>query len=164
MPQAEVERIVLALSVAGDKFWLDGGWGVDALMEKQTRNHKDLDMCVDIRDIGQIKSVLEALRYRISKDESPTRVIMKHGNSHRVDIHLLELDEEGNGKQKYSAGFHLYPSEDLTDKGLIDKYVVSCLSPRLQVKFREAYKPDVKSRHDVKALLHKYKNINTTII
>jgi lincosamide nucleotidyltransferase A/C/D/E len=34
------------MEVLGIKIWIDGGWGVDALLGKQTRTHADLDIVV----------------------------------------------------------------------------------------------------------------------
>jgi lincosamide nucleotidyltransferase A/C/D/E len=38
----DVAEIVEWLRTAGVEVWLDGGWGVDALIGEQTREHKDL--------------------------------------------------------------------------------------------------------------------------
>jgi lincosamide nucleotidyltransferase A/C/D/E len=31
--------------------WVDGGWGVDALLGEQTRPHKDLDIAIEEKDL-----------------------------------------------------------------------------------------------------------------
>jgi len=36
---------------AGISVWLDGGWGVDALLERQTRPHKDVDIILCRSDV-----------------------------------------------------------------------------------------------------------------
>jgi lincosamide nucleotidyltransferase A/C/D/E len=33
--------------------WLDGGWGVDALLHEQTRPHKDMDVVVRVSDVSE---------------------------------------------------------------------------------------------------------------
>ena len=40
----DVLEIVAGLDAAGVRVWLDGGWGVDALIRHQTRDHEDLDL------------------------------------------------------------------------------------------------------------------------
>ena len=40
-------------------YWLDGGWGVDALYGKQTRDHRDMDINFDA---AKTQDVLTALR------------------------------------------------------------------------------------------------------
>jgi lincosamide nucleotidyltransferase A/C/D/E len=42
----DVLEIVTVLQSAGVRLWLDGGWGVDALLAEQTRPLADLDIAV----------------------------------------------------------------------------------------------------------------------
>ena len=46
MTADDVVEIVAWLQAAQVDIWLDGGWGVDALVGEQTRAHKDLDVIV----------------------------------------------------------------------------------------------------------------------
>src|SRR6478672_2893398 len=48
MSAEDVVAIVTRLQRAGLPVWLDGGWGVDALVRRQTRPHDDLDVVVRI--------------------------------------------------------------------------------------------------------------------
>ncbi len=41
---SEVLDVLAALSALGCRFWLEGGSGVDALVGRQTRAHRDLDV------------------------------------------------------------------------------------------------------------------------
>jgi lincosamide nucleotidyltransferase A/C/D/E len=36
---------------AGARLWIDGGWGVDALLGRQTREHGDLDVAIEARHL-----------------------------------------------------------------------------------------------------------------
>jgi lincosamide nucleotidyltransferase A/C/D/E len=36
--------------IAAIPVWLDGGWGVDALLENQTRPHKDVDIVLAVAE------------------------------------------------------------------------------------------------------------------
>ena len=36
--------------------WLDGGWGVDALLARQLRPHNDLDIAIDWKDVPRLQS------------------------------------------------------------------------------------------------------------
>jgi lincosamide nucleotidyltransferase A/C/D/E len=49
MAAQEVVRLLDLLESAGVTVWLDGGWGVDALLEEQTREHDDLGLVARIR-------------------------------------------------------------------------------------------------------------------
>jgi lincosamide nucleotidyltransferase A/C/D/E len=44
-------------------FYVDGGWGVDALLGKQTRPHADLDIAIGHKDSLQIRTLLSARGY-----------------------------------------------------------------------------------------------------
>lgn len=46
MHAQDVIDIVTRLDAANIAVWLDGGWGVDALIGKQTRPHDDLDVVI----------------------------------------------------------------------------------------------------------------------
>src|SRR5436309_4366094 len=48
----DVIEILDALAAAGVRAWLVGGWGIDALVGTQTRDHEDVDVCVDTTDVG----------------------------------------------------------------------------------------------------------------
>ena len=45
-PAALVTRIAVQLEAAGIDYWLSGGWGLDALLGRQSRTHDDLDLVV----------------------------------------------------------------------------------------------------------------------
>jgi lincosamide nucleotidyltransferase A/C/D/E len=39
---------------------IDGGWGVDALLGRQTRKHEDLDIAIPHKDVMIVRTLLEA--------------------------------------------------------------------------------------------------------
>ena len=53
----------------GVEIWIDGGWGVDALLGEQTRPHKDLDIAIQQKDVAALREFLHAQRYREIKLE-----------------------------------------------------------------------------------------------
>jgi lincosamide nucleotidyltransferase A/C/D/E len=64
MPADVVLGIVDAMHAAGLRCWVAGGWGVDALVGRPTRTHRDLDLAVEHRDMQQAAQVLLDLGYR----------------------------------------------------------------------------------------------------
>ena len=46
----DVLRIVDLLGDRGIDAWLDGGWGVGALLGEQMRPHKDVDIVVELTE------------------------------------------------------------------------------------------------------------------
>jgi lincosamide nucleotidyltransferase A/C/D/E len=49
MDLGEVLGVLADLAEAGCAVWVAGGWGVDALIGRQTRLHRDLDLSLDAR-------------------------------------------------------------------------------------------------------------------
>src|SRR4051812_13639539 len=54
MATNDVLDVTNVLPRAGIDFWLDGGWGIDALMGAQHRRHEDLDIVVPLVVINQV--------------------------------------------------------------------------------------------------------------
>ena len=54
MPADEVVSIVDMLEGQGLQVWLDGGWGVDALVGRQTRKHEDLDIAIALAEADAV--------------------------------------------------------------------------------------------------------------
>jgi lincosamide nucleotidyltransferase A/C/D/E len=52
------------LSAADVDVWLLGGWGVDALVGEQTRDHKDLDLMVRDEHVSRMSDVLNEHGFR----------------------------------------------------------------------------------------------------
>ncbi|MBV8813403.1 MAG: hypothetical protein JO271_02850 [Verrucomicrobia bacterium] len=44
--------------------WIDGGWGVDALLGHQTRKHDDLDVALNHSNVLALRKLLEDRGYR----------------------------------------------------------------------------------------------------
>ena len=49
----ELENLSIAI-------WIDGGWGVDALLGEQTRPHQDLDIAVQQKDVPRLRQLLQS--------------------------------------------------------------------------------------------------------
>lgn len=67
-PQSVVVEIIERFDSAGIMFWVDGGWGVDALLRKQAREHWDLDLVVRQADLPAAVRELRALGYSHEPD------------------------------------------------------------------------------------------------
>ena len=59
MDASTVRRFVPQLEQAGIPVWLDGGWGIDALLGRETRPHHDLDLIVRVSDVLKVLDVLQ---------------------------------------------------------------------------------------------------------
>ena len=57
MPAWAVREVVDWLHQARIRVWLDGGWGVDALLGRETRPHHDVDIIVSVSDVPKLLEV-----------------------------------------------------------------------------------------------------------
>jgi lincosamide nucleotidyltransferase A/C/D/E len=60
MPAEEVIALYTLLNEACVDLWVDGGWSVDALLGRQIRTHKDLDIALQWKDVPELRQVLGA--------------------------------------------------------------------------------------------------------
>jgi hypothetical protein len=72
MPLSRVVEILTALERAGLRAVLMGGWGVDALVGRQLRTHRDLDLAVEPEQVDRAVEVLQGVGFeRWNADDSP---------------------------------------------------------------------------------------------
>lgn len=96
-------EILDLLDYAGVPWWLAGGWGVDALVGRQTRRHKDLDVVVPSDHVDAALAALRAGGFRHRKTSAdgshhhvpgalmPQRELLQDGATRTVDLHPVEL-------------------------------------------------------------------------
>src|SRR4051794_5153260 len=100
MATNDVLDVTNALQSAGIDFWLDGGWGIDALMGAQHRRHEDLDVVVPLVVINEVYDTLATLGYVVREDLLPTRAVLCDERGHQVDLHPVSFDASGTGWQE----------------------------------------------------------------
>lgn len=132
---------------------IDGGWGVDALLGKQTRPHADLDIALEHKYVPKLRHLLEARGYRdIPRDDTrECNFVMGDDKGHEIDFHSYIFDTQGNN----IFGVN-YPLESLTGMGSINGYPVKCISPEWMVKFHTGYPLDENDYRDVLALCDRF--------
>jgi lincosamide nucleotidyltransferase A/C/D/E len=137
----------------GIAVWIDGGWCVDALIGRQTREHADLDIAVHRKDNAKLRRLLENDGYNevIRSDSSEFMYVMEDETGISVDIHTFEYDD--NGKNIYGIE---YPFGSLTGTGIIDGQEVNCIDPEFMFRFKTRYEPKEKDIQDVRALSEKF--------
>jgi len=159
MTDSDVIEVVGRLEEAGLNVWLDGGWGVDALLDEQTRAHDDLDLVVELPATDDILALLTSLGFRVSTDERPTRLVVTDDTDRRIDLHPIVLDAEGNGRQigaGPSGGDAVYSAAGLKGAGTVDGPLVRCLTPELLLLHHSGYEPQEKDRHNVRVLWERF--------
>lgn len=133
--------------------WVDGGWGVDALLGEQTRLHDDLDIAMLHKDVALLRSLLEARGFiDVSRDDTwECNFVLGNAQGRRVDVHSCTFDESGNNVFGVA-----YPFDSLTGNGVIGGHPVKCIAPEWMVKFHTGYPLDKNDYHDVKLLCQKF--------
>ena len=54
MPPASLVELLRLFEGANIPVWLDGGWGVDALLRRQSRRHQDVDIILPVGDVPKL--------------------------------------------------------------------------------------------------------------
>ena len=145
-----------ALAAAGCRSWVGGGWGVDALVGRQTRAHRDLDLALDADGLDAGLKALARLGYSVETDWLPVRVEVYCPGHGWVDIHPVVFDDTGAGVQSgFDGEVFDYPPACFTE-GRIGDRLVPCLSVEWQLQFHKGYELRPVDHHDL-ALLRKHR-------
>ncbi len=153
MASDRVVELIRWLDCQGITLHVDGGWAVDALIGKQTREHSDLDIAIKHDDVPKLRDLLESRGYKeIPRDDSwACNFVLADNQGHVIDIHSYVFDE--NGEHVYGCGYSI---ESLTGLGKIEDLEVPCIAPEWLVRFHCGYKIDHKDFHDVSLLCRKF--------
>jgi lincosamide nucleotidyltransferase A/C/D/E len=151
--QSAVE-LVDAFNELGLAFWIDGGWGVDALLGEQTRPHSDLDLAVERRDLPAFAQCLEQLGYvRAARPDNPDwNWVLANSHGLSVDLHGFTPDDCGNGILGDPSNGDMYPAAAFDGRGRLGGRPVRCIAPQVVLGFRNGFEPRAVDHHDVNAL------------
>ena len=153
----EVLRVLDALDAAGVRGGVTGGWGIDALLRRQTREHGDVDLGIPSDAIDGGIDALLALGYEIAADERPARVVLTSATG-KVDLHPIVMRPSGAGVQTgFDGQTFEYAPGSLEAKGEIGGRIVRCGTPELQVTFHRGYEPGEHDRLDMAALAEAFR-------
>ena len=149
MDATTVIEVVTVLRSSEVRHWISGGWGIDALVGRQTRPHADLDLAVIPENVAV--AALEKAGFEITIDWRPGRLVMKRADGTQVDLHPLAFDDPTLGIQRTWDGIEFqYPIEELIT-GKIAGREVPCISAALQRKLHQGYEPTAVDIADMKA-------------
>jgi GrpB-like predicted nucleotidyltransferase (UPF0157 family) len=130
----DVLELLDRLDAAGIEWWVDGGWGVDALLGYETRPHDDLDLAVPAAAIARLGEVLPEFRL-INQHELPAFYVLEDPGGRTLDFHPLDFDEDGNGRRPQpSDPPALWPRAALEGRGVVAGREVRCTTPEFQVE------------------------------
>jgi hypothetical protein len=152
---AEVVELVELLEAAHVAVWVDGGWGVDALLGEQTRDHADLDIAIPTRHLARTREVLADASFVLVRDDGPYNVVLGDDAGRLIDVHSFDdtttvvgpdgIERHGPIGLDYEAG-------GFSGQGLIDGRPVKCMSAAFQMRSHTGYQLHDTDWHDVSNL------------
>lgn len=178
MAQVKAERVVdlySGLIARGVQLWVGGGWGIDALVGRQTRPHKDIDALVAFEDLPvltrflggrgfSLKLIWPENRWEpcterlalVGRDhpavEVATAFVLEDGSGCELDFHVARFDRHGHGTPAWDSDDD-FPPEALAGMGKVDGTSVRCLSAEMQMRTHTGYVLKESDVHDLR-LLH----------
>jgi len=156
----DVIRIYRDLKTHGIQVWLTGGWGIDALLGKQTRSYKDLDVIMLLDDVLRLCELLGRDGYSLKEIWSENRwvtdvhenkiltaFVLHDSDGREFDAHAMRLDDKGDGIPAWEAEGLIVKKNDLGGVGTITGYAIQCLSAESQMSCHSGYElPDAQMR------------------
>ncbi len=161
MTTEDVLEVVDALERAAVPFCLAGGWGVDALVGRQSRSHDDLDVVVDHydKDLQRAVDALAPLGFVLVASYErrawmPKNSVLEDHTGRRVDLDSLnweilarEFGPPGTDDADRSSFEHRVFTE-----GTVGGRRVPCLSADVQVLYHMLFDLNLSHQHDVMLL------------
>lgn len=165
--ERDATEILRLAADAGVRVWLDGGWGVDALVGRMTRPHDDVDLFVRRTDQQLFERALTAAGFseRVMHYTETDHTAWQDARGRTIDLHVFEFvsaagDPESAGDLEAAADIlflgERYPGAVFSGRGTISGMEVSCIEPASQLLFHLGYEHDADDVHDVRLLVETF--------
>jgi lincosamide nucleotidyltransferase A/C/D/E len=154
----EVLRVIDALRTNGLRVWLDGGWGIDALLGEQTREHDDVDLVVELEALPTVLVTMEQLGFTTFEDHAPTRVVLRAHDGRQADLHPVSFSDDGTGWQRAAnpdGSDCAYPPSGFGNGRILGR-VVPCITAALQLDHHRGYEPRARDHADMAHLARRF--------
>jgi lincosamide nucleotidyltransferase A/C/D/E len=158
MSAADLIELLQLLDEASVEVWLDGGWGVDALLRTQTRSHKDVDIVLRVSDVPKLREILGRGGFVFKEGIPPNSFVLANGLGLEMDVHAVVFDDDGHGVYRMQNGEDwIYPAEGFNGHGAVGNVDVRCLSAATQVLCHaHGYTPTEKDFRDMELLKERF--------
>jgi lincosamide nucleotidyltransferase A/C/D/E len=159
MSAESATAILTALDARDAEVWVGGGWGVDALLGEQTRQHSDLDLWLDAQTIEPLFVTLAELgvdRVFPWPGDRPWNFVLHDGGHLRIDLHCFESAPDDTLHYGAFSETQTFPRTALSGQGMIDGMTVRCERPDWAVRWHCGYAPRPIDRHDVPRLCARF--------
>src|SRR4030095_116196 len=153
-----VVEVLATLDNASLHVWLDGGWGVDALLGEQSREHADLDIIVNATDVLKLQEALLAVGFHVKPGGTAANFVLADEHEREIDVHPIEFDQRGYGFFQLRDGRRWpFPPAAFAGKGLVGERQVRCLSADAQVQCHgQGYEPTEDDLRDMERLQERF--------
>jgi lincosamide nucleotidyltransferase A/C/D/E len=154
MKASAVCELVAQLETLGTTVWLDGGWGIDALLGHQTRPHHDLDLIVRIDDVPRLLDACRLSGFAVRDGAPPHAFVLRDALGRELDVHTVAFHTDGTATHRIDSGNDwVFPSDSFSGTGMVGGVRVMCLSAAAQVLCHaQGYRPTDKDFRDMAAL------------
>jgi lincosamide nucleotidyltransferase A/C/D/E len=155
MTGQSVVDLLEALQKQGAHPCVGGGWGVDALLGQQTRDHSDLDLWLPAKEFAQLIVIFAARgidRILPSGDARPWNFVLHDGAGRRVDLDLYEPLPDETIHYGSVTDAYIFPATALEGHGSIAGTPVRCEAPEWAVRWHTGYPIRDIDRDDVSRL------------
>ncbi len=155
MNASDVIELIDWLEQHGIEVWLNGGWGVDALLGHQTRPHADLDITISAKDRETYTTAMQALGFSTNRIDNDFNWVLVDARGRLVDVHLVDFSEtvvNDVGKNIYGPAGLAFEVGSLEGRGTIAGKAVKCETAEFQIEGHTTYTPDATDYQDVLAL------------
>jgi lincosamide nucleotidyltransferase A/C/D/E len=155
MPSETTCTLVAALQEHSVAACVGGGWAIDALVGRQTREHSDLDLWVEASDLeGLFVAFAEQGVDRIHPwpGDRPWNFVLHDGRTRRVDLHLYETRADGRLHYGSVTSPFIFDGDDVAGRGRIAGHEVRCERPEFALRNHTGYPVREIDRHDVSVL------------
>ncbi|CAN5228075.1 aminoglycoside nucleotidyltransferase [soil metagenome] len=157
MSAEEVVHLLDLLEAVGIDVWLDGGWGVDAVLETKSRPHDDLALVVELGAVGALEEPLAGRGYRRVRGAAPMSFELADDEGRQVDVHPVVFNDSGDGIYRTESGEDwVYPVAGFAGLGYVAGRRVRCLTPEVQMLCHTGYEPHQASYDDVMTLSRRF--------
>ena len=164
---AELVLVVESLESQGLSYWLAGGWGVDALVQRQTRRHKDIDIIIEDFELNEpkVRQTFLALGFHhITMDQGgvwmPWRSNFEDRAGHRIELLAIDWTYLKDvftlaGKSSASSN-NVSSAEDLAREvltvGMLKDRQIPCLTYEAQLLFHTGFPLETAAHIDLSVL------------
>jgi lincosamide nucleotidyltransferase A/C/D/E len=166
MSAEQVAGLHLRLAEHDADWCVVGGWGVDALLGRQTREHKDLDVLLPLDALPVSLSLLAEEgfvlaytwpesrdvpgRHPLLGEPLPSAFVLTHADGREIDIHVYDGTAE-TVTALWDTTRRLTP-EALQATGTVAGVSVRCMTAAMQITCHEGYDLPPAHADDVRLL------------